>query len=122
MSYKYGKRQVDGYLQAGVGIARGDCAVVQSDCAHGDRQAQAHAAGGAFAGIVDTEERLEDLIQRVLRHTGTVIPYGDAGCVRGACEFDFDRGIGRRIADGIAEHVLQRAAQAVTCGGFVVDD
>ena len=73
---------------------------------------QADPAGAAIARIVQPEERGEDLFQRLFGHARAEIADRKPSSTRGRYgQRNLDSAAGGGIADGVAQHVLHRAAQ-----------
>src|SRR5215213_11744100 len=83
--------------------------------ARGDGEAQAGPARLALARVLDPVERTEDFLNGLLGHAGPVVAHADDGapfCAnRLAAESDLDlRPLGR-VRDGVADDVLDGAAE-----------
>ncbi len=110
------QRQRDGESRRG--IARHDLATMGADRARGDREPETHAGVTGGARCVDAVERLEDLLERLLGHSGTTVADLDLGAPRrgGAPQFDFDGAARRCMAQRVAQHVLDGRTEPVGVG------
>src|SRR5271168_2161415 len=77
----------------------------------GDGETDALAAGITIPGFGHAVERLEDALELGRRHPGSAVANGDRESGRAALDRHFHGRALRTIAHGVAQHVLDRAAQ-----------
>jgi hypothetical protein len=97
---------------------------VQSYGTHGNSEAEANAAGGAGAGVVNAEEGLEDLRELIAGDAGATIADRDSCGAGSRAQVDINCFPFRRVANRVADHVFERAAKEffiAADGDFVMD-
>ena len=94
-----------------MGVFGGDVSVVDSYGATGDGEAEADSSGGFVSGGVGSEVGVEDAGEEVFGDTWAVVADGDFDLAFVAVEVDFHGGIGGRIADRVAGHILKSAVE-----------
>ena len=88
-----------------------DCALMQLDRAHRDREAKPNSAALRIPSVLDAEERLEYLGQQILGNAGATIANFDSRAMIAFGQSDLNRRANRRIANRVAQHVPHGAPQ-----------
>ncbi len=85
-----------------------------------DGQAQPHAATATITVSFHAVERVENVVKSFFGNTRPVITNLDTGCGSRELEPHLDNRLLRSIANGVADHVLRRAAQqfGITGNGY----
>ena len=88
---------------------------MEPDDALGDGEAKTGSATLSITSVSHPVKRTEQFLQRLLRHSGTMIPDGDMSVgpivARGTIQGNLDLGFLSRVAQGIANDILDSATQ-----------
>src|SRR5260370_14269071 len=92
-------------------VACGQLSMMKGHGALGDRQHEADASLGPVAVTLHTEKRLEDVAQHLFGDAWATVAHSQRHALRGAFHLDFDLGALWCMANGVAQNVLNGAAE-----------
>src|SRR5215469_2084888 len=84
---------------------------MQFHCTIRDGESETRATAGAITSLAHTVKRLEDVLQITLRHSGAAVANTKLSRIQLPVQSDFHGGALGSIANAIADHVFNRAAQ-----------